>query len=66
MKVEDGNDQSESITRLSTSRKWLMYKIYHDSRGVWVAKSVEHLTLDFGSGDDHRVMGLTPVLCFLL
>ena len=30
------------------------------SWGVWVAQSVEHLTLDFGSGHDPRVMGLSP------
>ena len=26
-------------------------------RGTWVAQSVEHLTLDFGSGHDPRVVG---------
>ena len=31
-------------------------------RGAWVAQSVEHLTLDFGSGHDPRVMGLSPML----
>ena len=31
-------------------------------RGAWVAQLVEHLTLDFGSGHDLRVMGSSPVL----
>jgi len=30
--------------------------------GTWVAQSVNHLTLDFGSGRDLRVMGLSPTL----
>ena len=33
--------------------------IYH--RGSWVAQSVEHVTLDFGSGHDPGVMGSSPV-----
>ena len=35
--------------------------------GVWVAQSLEHLTLDFGSGHDLRVVRWSPmsgsVLC---
>ena len=41
--------------------------IKHDSiykkiqiRGTWVAQSVEHQTLDFGSGHDPRVKGSSP------
>ena len=30
--------------------------------GTWVAQSVEHQTLDFGSGHDPRVMGSSPTL----
>ena len=29
--------------------------------GAWVAQWVEHLTLDFASGHDPRVMGSSPV-----
>ena len=29
-------------------------------RGVWVAQSVEHLTLDFGSGNHLRILILSP------
>ena len=28
--------------------------------GAWVARSVKHPTLDFGSGHDLRIMGLNP------
>ena len=31
-------------------------------RGTWVAQAVGHLALDFSSGHDLRVMGLSPVL----
>ena len=31
-------------------------------QGAWVAQSVEHLTLDFGSVHDPRVMGSSPKL----
>ena len=30
--------------------------------GTWVVQSVGHLTLDFGSGHDTRVVGLSPTL----
>ena len=30
--------------------------------GAWVAQSVKHLALDFGSGHDLRVVRLSPVL----
>ena len=30
--------------------------------GAWVAQWVEPLTLDFGSGYDSRVVGLSPAL----
>ena len=33
-------------------------------QGAWVAQFVEHLTLDFGSGHDLRVMRLSPALGF--
>ena len=29
-------------------------------RGTWVAQLVEHLTLDFSSGHDFKVMKLSP------
>ena len=28
--------------------------------GAWVAQSVDHLTLDYSSGYDPKVMGLSP------
>ena len=31
-------------------------------RGTWVAQSITHPTLDFGSGRDPRVVGLGPTL----
>ena len=31
-------------------------------RGIWVVQSFEHLTLDFGSVHDPRVVGSSPVL----
>jgi len=31
-------------------------------QGVWVAQSIKHLTPDFGSGHDRRVVRLNPVL----
>ena len=30
-------------------------------KGAWVAQSVEHLTLNFSSGNDHRVLGSSPM-----
>ena len=36
------------------------------SRAAWVAQSVNHLTLDFGSGHDLRVMRLSPAVVFVL
>ena len=32
------------------------------SWGTWVAHSIKHLALDFGSGHDLRVMGLSTAL----
>ena len=32
------------------------------TRGTWVPHLVEHLTLDFGSGRDVRVLGPSPTL----
>ena len=34
--------------------------------GYLVAQSVEHPTLDFGSGHDLRIMGLSPTWCSVL
>ena len=31
-----------------------------DSRGTWVAQSVEHLALDLGSGYDFKILELSP------
>ena len=33
--------------------------------GAWAAQSVKHLTLDFCSGHDLRVVGLTPTSGFM-
>ena len=38
----------------------------HNLVGAWVAQLVEHLTLDFGSGHDLRVMRLSPGSGFTL
>ena len=35
---------------------------YITNRGAWVAHSAECPSLDFGSGHDPRVMGLSPML----
>lgn len=35
-------------------------------RGTWVAQRVKHLTLDFGSGHDLRVVSSSPALGFML
>ena len=35
-------------------------------RGMWVAQWVKHLTLDFGSGHDLRIMRLSPTLGSML
>ena len=44
----------------------LMKVLKRVRRGAWVAQSVEHLTLDFSLGHDHRVVGLSPKLGFTL
>ena len=33
---------------------------YGKTRGTWVAQSVEHLTLDLGSGHDLTICGIEP------
>ena len=33
----------------------------HPSRGTWVAQSVKHPALDFGSGHDLSMVRLSPV-----
>ena len=35
----------------------VMHHLKTDGRGHWVAQSVKHLTLDFGSGHDLRILG---------
>ena len=45
-----------SNSREVHNKKWVKF------RGAWAAQSVEHLTLDFGSGHDLRVVRLSPVL----
>ena len=35
-------------------------------RGAWIAQSVEHPTLDFGSGHDLSVVGSSPKWGFVL
>ena len=41
---------------------WYILEINKIFGGAWVAQSVKHLTLDFGSGHDLRVMRLSPSL----
>ena len=48
-----------SLVCLSTSSHYFFWKIVE--RGSWVAQSVESLTLDFISGHNLMVMGLSPV-----
>ena len=48
-------DEESRFHSLSLSTKSLCV-------GAWVAQSVEHLTLDFISGHDLRVMRLSPML----
>ena len=38
-----------------------MYLKIHVLKGAWVAQLVKHPTLDFNSGHDLRVLGLSPV-----
>ena len=45
---------------------WLFIYTRDTSRGTWVARSVKHLTLGFGSGHDLRVMGSSSMLGFVL
>jgi len=43
-----------------------IYFIKAGCRGAWVAQLVKHLTLDFGSGLDFRVVSSSPMLGFAL
>ena len=49
----DQTSQSKDIGWLNRLKK---------NRGTWVVQLVERLTLDFGSGHDPRVTGLSPNL----
>ena len=40
--------------KCSNQRHWVTV------RGNWMAQLLEISTLDFGSGYDHRIMGLSP------
>ena len=46
----------------ATSRMWAVAQKEKNMfcRGAWVAQLVGHLTLDFDSGHDPRVVGLSP------
>ena len=51
------------------TRPWVLATVRTRKARVgdaWVVQSVEHLTLDFGSGHDMRVVGLNPVLGSML
>ena len=39
-----------------------MLNLKRDGRGTWVAQSVKHLTLDFGSGHDLVVHEFEPLI----
>ena len=49
-----GNSGHKCITKLNSNKRCY-------NGGVWVAELVEHLTFDFVSGHDPRVMELSPV-----
>ena len=49
---------SLSLSKINIKIFLLIIKI----RGVWVAQSVEHPTLDFSSGRDSRIVGSSPAL----
>ena len=52
------------ITRLKSGKSVydLLTFVKNHSGGTWVALWVKHLILDFYSGHDLRVMGLSPAL----
>ena len=51
---------------MSISTPYLEFLKNSPSWGTWLAQSVKHPTLDFGSGHDLRVMGLSPKLGSML
>ena len=44
----------------TSSPKGQIMSLNTEMRDTWVARSVKHQTLDFGSGHDLRVVGLSP------
>ena len=59
--------KDELVTLFSSCCMWLVvmkpsFKNWVCFGVVWVAQLVEHLTPDFGSGHDPRVMGWNPTL----
>ena len=60
MSVESqANQRVVKISELFILTKAENNSIIHCERGTWVAQSVECPTLDFGSGHDPRVLGLS-------
>ena len=62
-RMAGGNIREEetfSSTLLSSVTEDLQIKLTKES-GVWVAESIEHPTLDLGSGRNRRVVGLSPM-----
>ena len=59
------NSKGPSLTNSQSSHKGLQEPSEHrikkkETWGTWMAQSVEHPTLDFGSGHDLRVLGSSP------
>ena len=52
--------QSGRLTEATLNPRKVWACLKEGLRGTWVAQSVEYPTLDFGSGHDLRVVGLSP------
>ena len=63
MKVEslDGQGSKYGQIRQETAIFQDQLPFNNECTGAWVAQSAEHLTLDFCSGHDPRIVGLSPV-----
>ena len=59
-----GRCPSPGALSWAVSRMWAVAQQEKNMfcRGAWVAQLVDHLTLDFDSGHDPRVVGLSPTL----